>query len=150
MAETSPSDGMQLPAGESFSRADLVFSGVDHGGPSYQVAVHLTGLDPAGKAVGAADAAPYYVFGHGGCFGDEGHCEIREPVSEFDYRPPHQLIAATRVVTATDEVKRLIGSGAVALKVSLTPIVKPSPFATAESSADLVPATDVELRFYRS
>jgi len=91
------------------------------------------------------DAGSYYVFGHGGCFGED----IPAPASEYDYRRPHQLNAATRLISATDPVKTLIRSGALEVKARLTPVVKESPFATAQSAEGIVPATHVEMRFYR-
>lgn len=148
MTDPAAEQAIGLPAGDTFARADLVFSGVDHSGPSYQVLVHLTGVDAQGSVVGQVDAGSYYVFGHGGCFGDDGHCDVSGPVSPYDYRPPHQLHPAIRLVTATDEIKALIAAGAVSLQVRATPVVKESPFATAESAQGIVVATDVELRFY--
>jgi hypothetical protein len=140
---------LALPtAADEFRRADLIFTGVDHRGPSYQVRVLLVGLDGAGNELSRQDAGSYFVLGHGGCFGDEGHCDIRDPVSEYDYRPPHQLTAATRVVVVTGPLRGLIEAGAVELRVEITPVLKESPFTGAASAEDITPATDVELRLY--
>ena len=62
----------------AFSRADLVFYGVDHSGPSFEARVYLDDPD-ATVGHGPRDAAlrrRVHIFGHGGCFGDEGHCDV--------------------------------------------------------------------------
>jgi hypothetical protein len=64
----------------AFTRADLTFSGLDHSGPSYESRVFFdtphadagTPLKPAAGYVGS-----FSVFGHGGCFGEHGHCQVR-------------------------------------------------------------------------
>ena len=62
----------------AFTRADLVFTGVDHSSLSYEVRVFLNNTDvddetPCIPEVGYAGS--FSVFGHGNCFGDIGHCE---------------------------------------------------------------------------
>ena len=62
-----------------FYRADIELHEVDHSGPSYEGRVflnnrkanHKTELILANGYVGS-----YNIFGHGGCFGDVGHCDI--------------------------------------------------------------------------
>src|SRR5215217_7560486 len=68
---TSPEEGR-------FTRADLVFSGVDHSETSYEVRVFLNNPTADASTPRGAEhgyAGRFVVFGHGGCFGDEGHCE---------------------------------------------------------------------------
>jgi tyrosinase len=44
-------------------------------------------------------AGSFCVFGHGGCFGDEGHCDVPTgPPDPFDRRSPHQLTPQTKVL----------------------------------------------------
>lgn len=83
-------------AGAPWSAAELSFIGVEHDGPSYTVRVFLDDADHVADhtSAGAADqpAARFTVFGHGTCWGDEGHCTVpAEPVSPYDYRHPHPL-----------------------------------------------------------
>jgi hypothetical protein len=102
MVDRYVSPPLELPAPEvDFKRADLVFYGVDHSGSSFEAQISL-GDEPAGS---------FYIFGHGGCFGDVGHCDIPERVDPFDLRPPHPLLPAVRVVTVTDAIKRLVAAG---------------------------------------
>lgn len=131
-----------------FRRDDLIFSEVDHSGPSYQVLVHLVGLDEKGDAVAQADAGSFYVFGHGSCFGDEGHCDVRGPISAYDYRRPHQLTPTTSLVVATEAVRTLIDAGATQFRVEATPVVKQSPFAKPEDAQNISLTAEVELRVY--
>ena len=68
----------------TFFRADLIFTGVDHSGLSYEVRVYLnnpraTATTPRTSEEGYA--ARFAVFGHGNCFGEAGHCEVSATVS---------------------------------------------------------------------
>ncbi len=47
-----------------------------------------------------------YVFGHGGCFGDEGHCDVPTQRRAFDARPPHQLTPAKMWIQVTDALRQ--------------------------------------------
>jgi hypothetical protein len=68
---------VEVPEVEDMSRADLIFYGVDHSGPSYEARVFIdnpsagpeTPVEPEHGYAGS-----FTVFGHAGCFGDEGHC----------------------------------------------------------------------------
>jgi hypothetical protein len=102
MVDRYVSPPVELPDPEvSFARADLVFYGIDHSGSSFEAQISL-GDEPAGS---------FFIFGHGGCFGDIGHCDIPQQVDRFDLRPPHQLLPATRVVTVTEQIRRLVAAG---------------------------------------
>lgn len=134
---------LELPAAQdeaSLSRADLTFYGLDHSGPSYRALIYF-GNDKATASTGRDDTAGFVadfaVFGHGGCFGEDGHCEVVPAVSAFDRNHPHQLERATRIVTVTDAVQRLIADGATSVSVTVVPLVRSSPLAE-ESAADSV------------
>jgi tyrosinase len=116
MVDRFITDPLELPPlsaedAEHF-RADLVFYGVDHSGDSYHARIYLEAPD-ADQSSGRdhpSYAGSYSIFGHGGCFGDQGHCDVpgehdRDP---FDIRPPHQLRTHTKVVTVTDALRRLL------------------------------------------
>ena len=48
------------------------------------------------------------MFGHAGCAGDVGHCDVPSgPKDPFDLRPPHALTLQTKTVIVTDALRRL-------------------------------------------
>jgi hypothetical protein len=94
-------------------RADLIFYGVDHLGPSYIGRVFLgnedadekTPLDPA-----LGYAGHFTVFGHNGCAGDEGHCDVPDtPPDAFSRALPHPLTPLTLTVEISEALKRVKG-----------------------------------------
>ena len=98
------------PDDGGYFRADLVFYGVDHSGASYEARVFLNA--PVANLDTPRDdphyAGSYCIFGHGGCFGDAGHCDVPTERDPFDLRPPHQLIPAHKSVDVTDAFTRLV------------------------------------------
>ena len=113
MVDRYVSPPIELPDPEvKFTRADLVFYGIDHSGSSFEAQITL-GDEPAGA---------FWIFGHGGCFGDVGHCDIPQEVDRFDLRPPHQLLPATRVVTVTEQIQRLVAAGARKVPVTVVAV----------------------------
>jgi hypothetical protein len=94
-----------------FQRADLVFYGVDHSGPSYEARIYLNNPDADLRT--PRDAASHYagsftIFGHAGCAGDAGHCEVPAgPRDPFDRRPPHPLTPQTKTVIVTDALRQV-------------------------------------------
>jgi tyrosinase len=109
------------PADEVFDRADLIFYGLDHSGTSFEARVFF---DPRGVGRDAdadhrAYVGSFYILGHGGCFGDVGHCDIPSARDPFDLRPPHQLEPAIRILTVTEALKGLLERGADAAKVTV-------------------------------
>jgi hypothetical protein len=115
-------DPIELPPREGrFARADLIFYGLDHSGASYEAQIFM---DPrgVGKDAGSTHRAyvgKFYVFGHGGCFGDIGHCDIPSEPDPFDLRPSHQLEPEMRIITVTDGVAGLLERGVEAAKVTV-------------------------------
>lgn len=113
MVDRFVSDPIELPGGEGGApyRADLVFYDVDHSGASYEARIFINAPD-ADASTPRDDpryAGSFHIFGHGGCFGDEGHCDVpSEPRDPFDVRPPHQLVPAAKTVVITDAYKRVI------------------------------------------
>lgn len=96
-----------------YARADLVFDGVDHSLASYEGRVYINAPD-ATLGTGRdhpAYAGAFHIFGHGGCFGDLGHCDVPAgPRDPFDLRTPHQLTPVTKVVIVTEALKRIVSS----------------------------------------
>jgi tyrosinase len=113
----------------TFSRADLVFLGLEHAGPSVEVRIFFntptadesTPLDPA-----AGFAGFFSIFGHGGCFGDEGHCDMPDRRSA-DLRPPYPLTPIAKHVTVTSAVRDLLEHGVRDLDVTLVPLLHEIP-----------------------
>jgi hypothetical protein len=145
---------LELPPtqGESFCRADLTFYGIDHSGPSFRVHVFFDVPDATTETPRTTDAGyvgSFAVFGHGGCFGEEGHCDVRGPVTAFDRRPSHPLVPATRVLIATDEVRRRVAAGVRTVQVSAVADVRPSALAHSDASADVLVVDQVALHTYQ-
>ncbi len=96
-------------SGDDFTRADLVFYGVDHSGPSFEARVYFNAdrVDESTPRDVASFAGSFTVFGHHGCAGDEGHCVVPSgPRDVFDRRPPHALTLQTKTVIVTEALRR--------------------------------------------
>ena len=110
---------------KEFYRADLMFDGVDHSGASYEARVFLNNPRADDKTPLTRDngyAGRFHIFGHGGCFGDVGHCEVRGPRRPYDPRYSHPLTPASKIVIATDAIRRAIGKGKD-MTVTVVPII---------------------------
>jgi hypothetical protein len=108
-----------------FSRADLEFIGVDHSGASYEARVFINNSDadantPPVEANGYAGS--FSIFGHGGCFGDVGHCDIHKEHDPFDPRPSHPLTPIKKVIIATNAIKSAVTRKAD-IMVTVVPVV---------------------------
>jgi hypothetical protein len=122
MVERFTSEPIELPPeGRPFARADLLFYGLDHSGPSYEGLVFFDARGVGGEADAThrAYVGSFFIFGHGGCFGDLGHCDIPTERDPFDLRPPHQLEPAVRILTVTDALKSLMDRGVEGAKVTV-------------------------------
>ena len=112
-----------------FRRADLVFTGVDHSGMSYEVRAYLNNPEAdetTPRALEQGYGGRFVVFGHGGCYGDLGHCDVpTESRGPHDLRPPHPLAPQTRIITVTEALERVLREGEGELtSVTLVPISK--------------------------
>jgi len=120
---------LELPYGPdrtAISRADLTFYGLDHSGESYQARVFFDQPEATASTpiTDPGYAGTFSVLGHGGCYGEDGHCSVRDPVTTFDRRPPHPLVPATRILICTDLVQRLMADGRASVTVTVVPIVR--------------------------
>jgi glutamine amidotransferase-like uncharacterized protein len=98
---------LDLPADrEHVARADLVFYGVDHSGPTYEGRVFLDNpraTERTPRDIAKGYAGSFTIFGHGGCFGSEGHCAPQDRYTdEYDRRPPHPLTPQTVSLSITE------------------------------------------------
>jgi hypothetical protein len=143
--------GAAAAAGDTlpFDRADLIFYGVDHSGPSYTARVFLN--NPRANATTATTAEAGYagcftIFGHAGCVGtDDDHCNPRaRTVDDFDVRMPHPLLPQTKVVTITEALRRL---GRInEFTVTVVPVV---PGVTEPEITDALQFTNLRVATYR-
>jgi hypothetical protein len=122
MVERFKSKALELPdPSRPISRIDLVLYRVDHSGDSYEGRVFIGRKAPAaGDVDHPSYAGSFYVFGHGSCQGDPGHCDVPEERDPFDLRLPHHLEPHTAVLTVTEHVKRLIEGGLTAAPVTVS------------------------------
>ena len=99
------------PDGRDYDHADLELHGIDHSGLSFRGRVFLNNPRATEKTrldASTGYAGSFHIFGHGGCFGDVGHCDVpTEPQDPFDYRLPHPLTPATRSIEITEALKAL-------------------------------------------
>jgi tyrosinase len=111
------------------TRVDIEFHDLDHAGASYEGRVYVNNPDAnadTGYDEEARYAGSYYIFGHGGCLGDAGHCEVK-PRRRYDPRPAHPLTKAKKVVIGNDVVKKAIADGGD-VRLTVVPIVEPIPY----------------------
>ena len=135
-----------------FTRADVVFTGVDHSGGSYEVRLFLN--NPAATAdtprtAESGYAGRFTVFGHGGCYGDEGHCEVPAPSADpTDLRLAHPLTPLDTYVTITDALRRVLARDSVLRTLTLVPVAITPRRADRKPAPELLRFADVSLRTY--
>jgi hypothetical protein len=98
----------------TFTRADIEFYGVDHAGATFEAAIFLNNPaadDSTPKTPENGYAGSFHIFGHGGCLGDPGHCEVRGDPRPFDPRPAHPLTPAKKTVIATNALQQAMKAG---------------------------------------
>jgi hypothetical protein len=106
------SPGVQ--AGE-FSGGQLIFYDVDHSGQSFEGRVFINSADATIESPREPEhgyAGSFVIFGHGGCSGEEGHCEIPTRSKDaFDSRPLHALTPQTKTVDVGAALERVHADG---------------------------------------
>ena len=137
---------------ESYRRADLQFHGVDNGRASYEGRLFVNNQD-AGPQTSTDDPSyvgSFWIFGHGGCAGDEGHCDPPEGRRPFDFRAEHQLTPMSKNVIVTERLRGLVRPGAE-FTVRIVPYVRPEHTGPLPDSlvADLLQLERVELLTYQ-
>jgi len=128
-------------------RADLIFEGVDHSGPSYEARIFLDNPDAGPdtpRESGSGYAGSYTIFGHGGCVGEVGHCEPSARTTDaFDLRAPHPLEPVTKTVTITRALRAAQGDS---VTVTVVPVV---PHPDGARSEDVLDFRRIRLATYQ-
>lgn len=145
------SEPLEMPLREEgeveLSRADLVFYGIDHSGPSFQAHIFIDRPDAdeqTARELEQGYVGSFTIFGHDGCFGDVGHCDVSKgpPKDPFDIRPPHPLTPLTKTVIATEAIKRVTDE---TFTLTVIPVV---PTADGPERADVLQLEHVRLITY--
>jgi tyrosinase len=135
-----------------FTRADLVFTGVDHSGGSYEVLVFLNSPKATGTTAHTAEqgyGGRFSIFGHGPCYGDVGHCDVPAARAADDLRPVHPLTRSTKIVAITDALRHGLLTSPDGLKtVTLVPVSVPPRRADRAITTDLFQFDEMILRTY--
>ena len=112
------------------ARVDLEFREVSHGGASFEGRVFVNNPKASEKTSYRSQsyAGSFFVFGHGGCFGSEGHCDVPEVISPFDRRPEHPLMPAHKRINATAAILHALSTNkgkkpATSITVTVVPVV---------------------------
>jgi hypothetical protein len=118
-----------------FKRADIEIHNVDHSGLSYEGRVFLNNPNASQKTKLTLDegyVGSYHIFGHGGCYGDLGHCAIPKERGKYDFRPSHHLKPEYKRIIITDALRKL-GKNTDKFIISIVPFV---PSRTSESNSN--------------
>lgn len=112
--------------GHRYVRADIELLELDHSGASYEGRVFLnnpkaSAKTPLEKSQGYAGR--FYVFGHGQCFGDAGHCDVPVEYRDEDRRRAHPLDPVVRRITATEAVREAAAKKNK-LKITIVPVLQ--------------------------
>jgi len=117
----SPIVGFALGAIEpEFEKAELEFQNLMHPRSSFEIRVFLNQPDANASTPTEGNdhyAGSLYLFGHGECPGEEGHCAPdRGPIDQFDIRRPSHVRPFNAYVDVTEAIQRL-GDSEVTVKL---------------------------------
>ena len=102
--------GVKHLAPETFKKAHLEIYGVDHFRPSYRCLIFFDDTEITCNNASRdreSYAGSFTIFGHSTCYGDEGHCNLKEGQRRFDLRRSHPLTKAMKRVDVTDALRRV-------------------------------------------
>jgi tyrosinase len=129
-----------------------VFTGVDHSGPSYEVRLFLNNTRAdmnTPRTPESGYAGRFHVFGHGGCYGDLGHCDVPDPsIDPTDLRPQHALTPLDTYVTITTALRRVLATGDQLKTVTLVPVSVMPMRKDRQPAPELFRFNDVSLETY--
>lgn len=111
---------------KDFRRADLIFEGVDHAGPSFEGRVFLNNPTATAETAPTPEngyAGSFHIFGHGICLGDVGHCEVNDRgKAPYDFRLPHPLVSQQKTVVITEALNRILDRDGKLEHVTVVPV----------------------------
>jgi len=105
--------------------ADLEIAGIHHGEASYEGRIYFNNPKADANTPRTLEhgyAGSFHIFGHGGCFGDVGHCEINGNRDPFDLRDSHPLIPINKRIPVTDALKYYARSNRP-ITITVVPVV---------------------------
>lgn len=114
---------------KEFYRADIEIYDVDHSGPSYEGRVFLNNTKANHKTELTLEngyVGSYHIFGHGGCLGDTGHCDVPSGRRDYDHRPSHHLRPQYKRIIITDALKK-IGENTTKFIITIVPYLYGEP-----------------------
>jgi hypothetical protein len=144
-------DLASLTESSDFERADLEFIGLDHSGPSFEARVFLNNEEASVNTTKDTEhgyAGTFWIFGHGRCYGDVGHCEIHDRPNPFDRRLPHQLTPANKTIIATEPIRRIASSGANEVTVTVVTLIEEPAHPEVPTGGDVLKYDDLVLVTY--
>lgn len=140
------------PGQAPFDTAHLVVTGVDHSGPSYEVRLFFNNPEATADTPRGAEQGyigRYTVFGHGGCYGDEGHCDVPEPSHDpTDLRGDHPLTPLDTYVDATAALQRILAAEQTVHTLTLVPVSITPRRADRAPAPELLGFADISLHTY--
>lgn len=140
------------PTELAYERADLEFHGVDHSALSYDVRVFLNNNSAGPDTVRTPEngyAGRFVIFGHGGCFGDEGHCSPRTRGGDvFEKRSSHALVPQTKLVTITSALNAIHEQGDSLTRITLVPYKRTARKRERGTSSDVFKFEGLKLLLY--
>ena len=117
----------QIKNPEALDSAELDFYGIDHSSGSFEARVFLNNQSANHDTKPAAEngyAGSFFIFGHGGCYGDVGHCEVRGTKGPFDLRFEHPLTPGFRYLEITQKLKDIARTSAKEeIVVTVVPVI---------------------------
>ncbi len=113
----------------SFSRADLVFEGIDHSDDSFEALIYFNNPKAnyrTGRKTEKGYVGFFNIFGHGRCFGAPGHCDIpNRALRHDDLREPHALTPVQKRVVVTEALRLALTESADGLTcIKVVPVQK--------------------------
>src|SRR5580700_3956549 len=108
-----------------FESADLQILDIDHSKASYEGRVFFNNPKANAKTPMTLDqgyAGSFYIFGHGGCFGNVGHCDINKPLDDYDYRGPSPLTPTLARIEVTDALRQFAKTNSD-ISITIVPVV---------------------------
>lgn len=100
----------------------LVFQSMAKTKDSYEVRLFLnnrTASEETPIANNPSYAGTVWLFGHGECIGDMGHCDRPLARREFDRRPPHHLTPYDLTMNVSESLKAIVREAGSPLHVSV-------------------------------